>query len=162
MFKQTDGVAMGSPLGPVFANFFLGYCETLIPDEFWPELYTRYVDDTFSFFTQQDHALTFLERLNSIHPSLQFTMEKETENQLPFLDVLVTRHSNSFSTAIYRKPTFTGLYTRWDSYGPTGQKIALIKSLTVRAQRICSPQHLDNEISKSWSPSSPAMAIPCI
>ena len=102
----------------------------------------------FSFFTQQDHALTFLERLNSVHPSLQFTMEKETENQLPFLDVLVTRHSNSFSTAIYRKPNFTGLYTRWDSYGPTGQKIALIKSLTVHAQRICSPQHLDKEISK--------------
>ena len=27
LFKQVDGVAMGSPLGPLFANFFLGYLE---------------------------------------------------------------------------------------------------------------------------------------
>ena len=27
LFKQVDGVAMGSPLGPSLANFFLGYLE---------------------------------------------------------------------------------------------------------------------------------------
>jgi len=31
MYKQVDGVAMGSPLGPLLANVFLGYCESLIP-----------------------------------------------------------------------------------------------------------------------------------
>ena len=27
-YKQIEGVAMGSPLGPTFANLFLAYCET--------------------------------------------------------------------------------------------------------------------------------------
>ena len=50
MYKHTDGVAMGSTLGPTLANIFLGYCESLIPEESWPDLYRRFVDDTFSLF----------------------------------------------------------------------------------------------------------------
>ena len=41
---------------------------------------------------------------------------------------------------------FTGLYTRWKSFGPTSQKIALIRSLTSRA--ICSDTALPDEVAK--------------
>ena len=147
MYRQVDGVAMGSPLGPILANIFLGYCESRISDNMWPDLYRRYVDDTFSLFMKgKEDALKFLNCLNSLHPSLQFTMESEADRKLPFLDVLVFRDDHHFSTTVYRKPTFTGLYTRWDSYCATGRKIALIRSLTVRAKRICSHEHLQNEI----------------
>ena len=41
---------------------------------------------------------------------------------------------------------FTGLYTRWDSYFPTGQKIGLIEALTTRAIGICSKDTLPGEL----------------
>ena len=41
MYRQADGVAMGSPLGPVMANIFMGYCESLIPVESYPLFYRR-------------------------------------------------------------------------------------------------------------------------
>ena len=139
---------MGSPLGPVLANIFLGYCESLIPDERWPDVYCRFMDDTFSVFSDRDDAFECLQCLNGLHPALRFTMEEEQDNSLPFMDVLVLREGGGFSMTVYRKPTFTGLYTRWDSYCSTGQKIALIRSLTHRALKICSSNYLDEEISK--------------
>ena len=149
MFRQIDGVAMGSPLGPILANIFLGYCESQIPENEWPEMYHRYVDDTFSLFANgKESALKFLERLRNLHTAIEFTMEGEADNRLPFLDVLVIRKDARYETTICRKPTFTGLYTRWDSYCDPGQKIALIRSLTNRAKRICSPQLLTDEIAQ--------------
>ena len=45
--KQTDGVAMGSPLGPLLTNVFMSSIEaTLERQEKLPSFYRRYVDDT--------------------------------------------------------------------------------------------------------------------
>ena len=85
----------------------------------------------------------FFEVLNTMHPALRFTMEGESDRKLPFMDVLVERVNDQLVRSIYRKPTFTGLYTRWESYSPTNQKINLIKSLTTRVVRICSPSTAD-------------------
>lgn len=41
-------------------------------------------------------------------------------------------------TSIYRKKTFTGLYTKWDFFTPRKYKINLIRSLTYRYYRVCS------------------------
>ena len=113
MYRQVDGVAMGSPLGPILANIFLGYCENSIDDGEWPEFYRRFVDDTFALFLgDKTDALRFLKRLNAIHPALQFTMECENDCRLPFLYVHVIKAAEGLSTTIYRKPTFSGLYTR--------------------------------------------------
>ena len=53
-YTQIDGVAMGSPLGPTFANLFLVYYEQIwlekCPLQFKPKYYRRYVDDIFLMF----------------------------------------------------------------------------------------------------------------
>ena len=73
------------------------------------------------------------------HLSFVFKFNQE----IPFLDVSVKRHdNNSFSTSIYRKKTFTGLYTKWDSFTPRKYKINLIRTLTYRCLRICSSSSL--------------------
>ena len=49
LYKQIDGVAMGSPFGPSLANAFLCHYEKIWlnegPSEFKPVVYSRYVDD---------------------------------------------------------------------------------------------------------------------
>ena len=77
-------------------------------------MYYRYVDDTFCLFKNEKNADLFLTQLNSMHSSLKFTVEKESSHQLAFLDVFVHKTSTAFLTSVYRKPTFSCLYMRWD------------------------------------------------
>ena len=113
---------MGSPLGPALANIFVGYYETeLFQSTLKPEMYYRYMDDTFIVFNNESQCDVFLDKLNSLHPSLHFTFEKESNCSLPFLDVLVEKLSSGFITSIYRKPTFTKQYIRWNFFSPQSE-----------------------------------------
>ena len=107
MYKQTDGVAIRSPLGPSLANIFVGYYkEKLFSQTRKPLVYFRYVYDTFAIFDHKAEAGEFLTIHNCLHPSLKLTFEKE--KCLLFLDVYVERTAICFETSIYWKPTFTG------------------------------------------------------
>ena len=88
----------------------------------------------------------FLTQLNSMHSSLKFTLEKESNHQLAFLDVFVHKTSTAFLTSVYRKPTFSSLYMRWDAFYPQQCKINLIKTFVHRALMISSMCFLDDEI----------------
>ena len=152
MFKQIDGVAMGSPLGPVLANIFVGHLEAqLLSNDATPLVYTRYVDDTFAIFNNIEDSKCFLAKLERLHPSLQYTCEGEENGSLPFLDVLVHRVGSSFETSVHRKVTFTGDYVPWNSFTPIRRKTSLIACLVHRALVICSPSRLDPEIKKIFS-----------
>jgi len=142
LYTQTDGVAMGSPLGPSYANAFLSYHEQnwleKCPPEFRPLYYRRYIDDTFLLFSHPSHVNLFLTYLNSKHPSINFTCEVQKNNQLSFLDTMVTNNNGTFHTSIYRKPTFTGLGLHFLSFTPYIYKINSIKTLITRAYNLCS------------------------
>ena len=86
MYKQTDGVAMGSPLGPALANIFVGYYEEkLFSQTQKPPSYFRYVDDTLAIFDHEVEADEFLTKLNCRNASLKFTFEKRKGNVYRFL-----------------------------------------------------------------------------
>ena len=90
----------------------------------------------------------FLIRPNGLHSSLQFTFEKEKNNSLPFLDVHVEHTKGSYETKVYRKPTFTGQYLRWESFTPIKRKASLVSTLVHRALKICSKSKLKEEINR--------------
>jgi hypothetical protein len=117
-YQQNDGMAMGSSLSPVVSNIFMEHFEKLAIDttDLRPAVWLRYVEDTFVVWPHGSTRLQeFLHHLNSLRPTIQFTMEVKTNNTLPFLDVLVTKRGLNLSTKVYRKPTHTGRYLNFKS-----------------------------------------------
>ena len=55
---------------------------------------------------------------------------------MPFLDILITRTSNGFKTSVYDKPTFSVVYSNFNSFIPEEYKIALIFTLLFQLFRI--------------------------
>ena len=142
LFRQRDGLGMGLPLAPTFANIFMNYHEKIFlrncPAEFAPVFYRRYVDDTFVLFRQKNHAKLFLDYINTQHSNISFTMEVETDGTLPFLDVLVSRSCNRFNTSVYRKPSSSDLTISYFSFCFFNFKLNSIRALLSRAYGICS------------------------
>ena len=145
--KQTDRVAMGSPIGPTLAHIFVEYYEgKLFSQTQKLSTYFRYVDDTFAIFDHKAEADIFLTKLNCLRPFLRFTFEKEKEKCLPLFDVFIERTNIGFETSVYRKPTFTGQYLRWESFSSFKRKISLIFTLVYQALMICIKRRLNEEI----------------
>ena len=65
----------------------------------------------------------------------------------PFLNVLIEKNDHEFVTSVYRKPTFTGQYIRWNSFCSVKRKTNLISTFVHRALVICSESILQNELS---------------
>ena len=55
-----------------------------------------------------------------------------------FWDVEVSREGKKFATTVYRKPTFIGACTHFDSFLPTTYEFSMIYSLVFRCFSICS------------------------
>src|SRR5215469_14219105 len=142
LYTQVDGMPMGSPLGPTFANIFLSFHETQwlsqCPNQFKPLLYKRYVDDLLIIFKEPSHAPLFLQYLNTQHNNITFTIEHEQNNSLPFLDILITHNSTSFDTSVYRKRTNTLLGTNFFSFTHLQFIMSSIHTLIYRAYNISS------------------------
>ena len=147
MYDQIDGVAMGSPLAPILANLFMGHHERQwLRDYTGPNVpfYRRYVDDVFCIFDNENEVQSFHDHLNSRHANIQFTTEKEVAGKLPFLDILINNGPNGFTTTVYHKKNYTGLYTNFLSFTSRKYKIGLIRTLVDRTYKLCSSANLFN------------------
>ena len=75
-----------------------------------PKFYLRYVDDILAAFNNEQDSLNFLNFLNNRHPNSKFTIEKQINYSIAFLDIFISGMNNQILTLqTSHKSTYTGL-----------------------------------------------------
>ena len=95
----------------------------------------------------QVHKEEFIQHINTVDPSIQFTVEEAKEDgSIPFLDTIIRPEADgTFTIGVYRKPTHTDLYLPWDSNHNIAAMYSMINTLSYRALTICSTPELAEE-----------------
>ena len=138
---------MGNPLSRVLACPFLEFLES---SSFKYRLssnttYFRYIDHILIFRPQSIKIEELAKKLNNVEPSTNFTHEKESNNIIPFLEILIIKSQNVLTCKVYRKPTNKTDYIHFYSHHNNKIKVGLIIGFYLQAVRICNPQHLNEE-----------------
>ena len=128
------------------------------------KLFLRYVDDIVR--TVRGEPSCILDAANSLHPNLQFTLEKtNSEGNLPFLDLNINiSQDRRVTCSWYQKPTDTGTILNYRSCAPTQYKRSVIQGTVHRVFRSTSSweqfdkametnraQWLTNQYPENWS-----------
>ncbi|XP_020900038.1 uncharacterized protein LOC110238695 [Exaiptasia diaphana] len=128
---------MGNNLAPTMAIIYMNKLDEGILTTFDEPLYLkRYIDDMFVAWSTNDIDPTRLLKIaNELNKSIEFTIELPKNNQLPFLDTMVTLNPDDgkFNTSLYIKPIHSQCVTPWDSHNPISQKRGLLIGETKRA-----------------------------
>ena len=153
---------MGSPLGPLLADVFMCHIENQLEQKSMIlSFYRRYVDDTLVTMPNTESATDFLQVLNSVHPSLSFTMELEHDGSIPFLGTVLTRSGGTLTTEVYKKPTDTGLILHFQSHVDSRDKKGLEST---RWLTVCTvylpPKKVLQKNATSYAPCFQSCAIP--
>lgn len=129
-YLQISGAPMGCNLSPVIAEAVVSHIFEVAINEFQvkPKLCKFYVDDSFIILSKR-LINKFYEHINEVGKktgNIKFTIEYETNDSLPFLDVLVKRSGHKIETSVYRKPTNSNRYLNFYSHHCKQHKIAVI------------------------------------
>ena len=140
-YRQISGTPMGSPLSSFLAEAVMQDLEkrsvTHNPDI---RTWNRYVDDVLAT-VKKDKTDDILHCMNNTLENIQFTKEEQHNNQLAFLDVLLTRtNDGTINTQVYRKKTHTGQVLNFNSNHPTQHKISCIRTLFNQIDTHCNTQ----------------------
>ena len=132
-YEQIDGCTMGGPLSVILSNIFMTMLELHVVKPMKPKFYRRYVDDIIKRRKKNCPDL-LLEKLNSYHPNIEFTVEV---NPAQFLDTQIIIDSAGLcQTRVYRKPNKFPIH--WCSKSPVRYKRNAIIGDLYRAKRISS------------------------
>ena len=159
-YRQTLGIAMGNSCAPPIAILFLDRFErrALENTNDKPTFFVRYIDDYAGIWTHGQQALLdFVAYLNSLHPTLRFTLEHSGGGVgVPFLDTLVTvvAHGGGatrIETELYIKPTNSGIILHYNSAHPAATKHNIVRNQFHRAIRNSSNRVKEEKsIEKIW------------
>ena len=139
LYYQTDGIAMGSPLGVLFAEAFMASVEeTVLNGNIKkPTIYCRYVDDILVEVCEPADLEQLKLRLEEVS-GLSFTIEHSVADTISFLDVSIDAADGHFSTTVFRKPTDEGRCLHGKSQCPQRYKDSVVKAYIHRALKHCS------------------------
>jgi len=135
IYRQKDGLFIGNSLSPIFTEIFMGTMEISMKTKEWfPKIWHRYVDDVVAVVKVGEEG-KILEELNRQHEAIKFTMEREQQDSIPFLDMRLLGKKNSVEVDVYRKPTDAPLCIPWDSCHHPAHKFAAFESAIHRMFR---------------------------
>ena len=144
IYTQLDGTPIGKSIsGPIADIFMIWFEEEFVfnaDNEFQPHLkaWKRYRDDIYIFWSGGSETLDcFFWQLNYKHPKIEFTIERERNGILPFLDLSIQRLPDKLITKVYRKETHTQRYAHWRSNLSKNCKLGILKGLIHRAHLFC-------------------------
>ena len=102
------------------------------------KFYLRYGDDILAASDNKQDSLNFLIFSSNRHPNIKFTIEKQINDFIAFLDVFLSGiHNQNLKLQTYHKSTYTGLLLNFKSFTSFSYKISLIKCLIDRSFKIC-------------------------
>lgn len=137
-YQQIFGVSMGSDVSPIVAQWVMDYIvtEAIKKLPFRLPFLRKYVDDIITSIPISSSHIV-LQKFNSIHPKIQFTIEEENSDfAVPFLDTLVIRQDRVVKTDWYQKPTASGRYVNFHSFHTMRMKINTVLNLKNRIIKV--------------------------
>ncbi|XP_028415011.1 uncharacterized protein LOC114538091 [Dendronephthya gigantea] len=140
-YRQISGTPMGSPLSSFLAEAVMQDLEKKsVTNNDNIKSWNRYVDNVFAT-VKKDKTDDILYEINQTIENIKFTKEEEHNNQLAFLDVLLTRiNDGTINTRVYRKKTHTDQILNFNSNHPTQHKISCIRTLFNRIDTHCNTE----------------------
>lgn len=74
MLRQIDGAANGQPFRSSFGKYLWVFMTIGFEN-----CINRYVDDAFELFSDEQEAVIYFDQIESLYPSLRFSMAKEND-----------------------------------------------------------------------------------
>lgn len=138
IYEQIFGSPMGSPVSPVLADLVMEMLEDEVLKKlnFRLPFYSRYVDDS-STACPLNKTDELRRIFNSYNENLQFTIEVEKDDKIPFLDCMLHRQKNGLiKTNWFHKNTWSGRYLNFHSHLPFNYKRNTIMILTDKVLKL--------------------------
>lgn len=147
IYLQKQGTPIGGCCSSTFSEIVMRQLETSILSKLHVTFYQRYVDDTI-IVVENNLIEPLMNAFNNYHPTIQFTIERESNRTINFLDVTIIRTDNSFETNWYTKPSYAGIILNYESNHPYPMKKAIISNLIYKMIKLSDKKFYNSNLEK--------------
>ena len=110
----------------LFLCHYENECLDNSPISFKPKLNKRYVKDILVMFRSKDHVKNFADYMNTKYPNIHLKQKIKIIFHFEILDIKIIRYTEKIS--VYRKSTFSGVFTNFKSFILMTYKTGLLEA----------------------------------